>query len=196
MKIIRRMLLKAAGGVPKEELEKVRTAWDAERKLNANPTEFDVKQLILKIGDRAIRAELGLIGNPNPRVSDADIIETRRALEVFACQIENNIHNFVHGMCEKDATCTRWGVPNVKTGVSYMMSICRGTGLLADFARIWAKEHKDTRQKDVLAPAQIAQWRKYDKNVRKAINLAVGFSNMVFWKQKGEDNGNVHDRDA
>ena len=69
----------------------------------------------------------------------------------------------------------------MKCGVNVMMSLARGQGLLATFARIWAKEHKDERQKDVLTPGQVKEWKGFGRRLQIAINAAVG-AGLDFWE--------------
>lgn len=191
---VRQLLLKAANGVEREEfgalkatLEKS-SATHAEyaaheqhgRELAHDANGEGVANLIREILSTAVQEEIGDQWRPVGGASRADVMETDAAIDEFAESVASEIRTFVLGIRERNAVRVKWG-RRVKCGVNVMMSLARGKGLLASFARIWAKEHKDERQKDVLTPGQIKEWKGFGRRLQIAINAAVG-ARLDFWE--------------
>lgn len=142
-----------------------------------------VASLIREILFDTIQETLGDRERPAPGVKRADIIETDEAVWDWSDRVADDIRRFCEGIAERNSTCVRWGVPNCRCGIKTMMGMSAGRidSPLGRFARIWRKEHPDTRMKDVLDDDRQKRWSKFDKTVKAAINFAVQ-SGMTFWK--------------
>ena len=191
-KLIRQYLLKVAGGVEHEKFDALRKSHDeyvthVERghALDHQKNGDGVANLIREVLFDVVQEELGDSLKPRGGASRADVMELDSAIDEFAESVAGEIRMFVFGIKERNAFRVKWG-RRVKCGVNVMMALAHGKGLLASFARIWAKEHKDERQKDVLTPEQIRKWKDLDRRVQWAVNDAVdhGFD---FWSLFNKD---------
>lgn len=199
-KSIRKYLLKIANGKEREEFDVLKANYDAlldsNNALKASHDKYvahvekghdldhrkdgeGVANLIREILFDTVQGEIGDSLKPRGSASRADVMETDVAVGKFAESVAGEIRTFVLGIKERNAVRVKWG-KHVKCGVNVMMAMARGKGLLASFARIWAKEHKDERQKDVLTPGQIREWKSLDRKVQPAVNVAVTHG-MNFW---------------
>lgn len=142
-----------------------------------------VASLIREILFDVVQENLGDRDRPAPGVSRADVMETDSAICEWSDRIADDIKRFCDGIKERNFSTARWGVPNCKCGVKAMMGMSAGRidSPLGRFARIWRKEHPDTRMKDVLDEDRQKRWAKLDKTLKSAVNVAVQFG-MTFWK--------------
>lgn len=142
-----------------------------------------VASLIREILFDVMQENLGDAFNPAPGVSRADVMETDTAVTEWTERVADDIKRFCDGIKERNFTSARWGVPHCKCGVKAMMGMSAGRidSPLGRFARIWRKEHPDTRQKDVLDDEQKMRWAKLDKTLKCAVNVAVN-DGFEFWK--------------
>lgn len=142
-----------------------------------------VASLIRGILFDVVQENLGDRDKPAPGVSRADVMETDSAICEWSERVADDIKRFCDGIKERNFTTARWGVPNCKCGVKAMMGMSAGRidSPLGRFARIWRKEHPDTRQKDVLDEGQKTRWAKLDKTLKCAVNVAVN-NGFAFWK--------------
>lgn len=126
---------------------------------------------------------LGDSDNPHAGVKSADVIETDMLVSRFADYVAREIDTFKKGINLRNARVSKWGKASVKIGVAEMMSLSytSGSWLLRDFAKIWAKEHKDDRQKDLLSPEQVKRWRKFSAREMMRINLLCEKSKINFF---------------
>lgn len=126
---------------------------------------------------------LGDSVNPHTGVKSADVIKTDMLVSRFADYVAREIDTFKKGIELRNARISKWGKASVKIGVAEMMSLSYtgGSWLLRDFAKIWAKEHKDDRQKDLLSPEQIKRWRKFSAREMMRINLLCEKSKIDFF---------------
>lgn len=126
---------------------------------------------------------LGDSVNPHAGVKSADIIETDMLVSRFADYVAREIDTFKEGIKLRNARVSKWGKASVKIGVAEMMSLSytRGSWLLRDFAKIWAKEHKDDRRKDLLSPEQIKRLREFSARDVMRINLLCEKSKINFF---------------
>ena len=184
---IRKYLLKAANGVEREELDALKASYDEYAAHVGRGYELahrkdgeGVANLIREVLFDIVQEEIGDSLKPGGGASRADVMETDAAVNKFAESVASEIRTFVLGIRERNAVRVKWG-RHVKCGVNVMMALARGKGLLASFARIWAKEHKDERQKNVLTPGQIREWKDLGRKVQLAVNAAVDHG-LDFWR--------------
>lgn len=120
---------------------------------------------------------------PHVGVKSADVKETDILVSQFADHIANEIDTFKEGIKLRNARISKWGKASVRIGVAEMMSLSyrRDSRLLREFAKIWAKEHKDDRQKDLLSPEQVKRWRKFSAREMMRINLLCEKSKINFF---------------
>lgn len=126
---------------------------------------------------------LGDSTNPHIGVKSADVIETDMLISRFADYVAREIDTFKKGIKLRNARVSKWGKASEKIGVAEMMSLSytSGSWLLRDFAKIWAKEHKDDRQKDLLSPEQVKRWHKFSAREMMRINLLCEKSKINFF---------------
>lgn len=127
---------------------------------------------------------LGDSAYPHVGVKSADVKETDMLVSRFADYVAKEIDTFKEGIKLRNARTARWGKASVRSGVAEMMSLSytRNSWLLRDFAKIWAKEHKDERQKDLLSSEQVKRWRKFSAQERRTINLLCDESKLNFFR--------------
>lgn len=127
---------------------------------------------------------LGDSVNPHAGVKSADVLETDMLVSRFADYVAREIDTFKEGIKLRNTRTARWGKASVRSGVAEMMSLSytRNSWLLRGFAKIWAKEHKDERQKDLLSSEQIKRWRKFSAQERRTINLLCDESKLNFFR--------------
>lgn len=204
---VRRLLLKAANGVEHEEFDALKAALEKSsadhaeyvdhvqrsRELAHDTNGEGVANLIREILSTAVQEEIGDRWRPAGGASRADVIEVDDLVNDYAASVAEEIRVFVHGIHQRNATGVKWG-KYVKCGVNVMMAMAHGRGLLAEFAKIWSKEHKDQRQKDVLTPGQIKEWKDFGRKLQTAINVAVE-SGLDFWELPAMRKEAHHDAD-
>jgi hypothetical protein len=142
-----------------------------------------VADVIRTILSDVVGDNLGESVSPYAGVKSADVLETDMLVSRFADYVMREIDTFKEGIKLRNARISKWGKASVKIGVAEMMSLSytRGSWLLRDFAKIWAKEHKDDRQKDLLSPEQIKRWREFSTREQMRINLMCERSKIDFF---------------
>jgi hypothetical protein len=143
-----------------------------------------VANVIRMVLSDVVDDNLGDSVNPHIGVKSADVMETDMLVSRFADYMAREIDTFSEGIKLRNARRARWGKASVRSGVSEMMSLsyARNSWLLRDFAKIWAKEHKDERQKDLLSTEQIKRWCKFSAQERRTINLLCNESKLNFFR--------------
>lgn len=198
---IKNWMIRKLGGYTKCDMESAETGFKAEiRRITEKHEEFvkmqdtgyelahrkdgsGIASLIREVMFDVVQDTLGDRENPALGVKRADIIETDEAIWDWSERVADDVKRFCEGIAERNSTAARWGVPNCKCGVKTMMGMSAGRidSPLGCFARIWRKEHPDTRMKDVLDTDRQKRWSKLDKTVKAAVNVAVQ-NGMTFWK--------------
>lgn len=145
---------------------------------------WGVSHVIRTILCDVVDDHLGDSINPHVGVKSADVTETDMLVSRFADYVAREIDTFKKGIELRDARISKWGIASVRVGVAEMMSLSYASNswLLRDFAKIWAKEHKDERQKDLLSTEQIKRWRKFSAQERRTINLLCNVSKLNFFR--------------
>ena len=183
--MIRRLMLKWGRGVAKEQYlktvrehlsycEHVQRGYALDHRRDGE----GVADLIRSVVFDAVQEELGDSSKPRGGASRADVLEFDEVVNSFADRVAQDINILAQGLPLRNSTEAKWGKPNVRNGVSRLFAMSRKDGrctsvMLDAFARIWAKAHKDERFRDVLTPAQQAEWRKLSPQAKRAINYAV-----------------------
>lgn len=127
--------------------------------------------------------QLGSSAYPHIGVKSADVTETDMLVSRFADYVAREIDTFKEGIKLRNDRKSKWGKASVRIGVAEMMSLSyrRDSRLLREFAKIWAKEHKDDMQKDLLSPEQVKRWRKFSAREMMRINLLCEKSKINFF---------------
>lgn len=183
--MIRKLILKWCHGVAEERYqhairehlsycEHVQRGYALDHRRNGE----GVADLIRSVVFDAVQEEIGDSSRPRGGASRADVLEFDEAVNQFADRVAQDIGILIQGMPLRNSTEAKWGKPNVRNGVSRLFAMSRKDGrctsvMLDAFARIWAKAHKDERFRDVLTPAQQAEWRKLSPQAKRAVNYAV-----------------------
>jgi len=192
--MIRKLMLKWGRGIAKEQYqqairehssycEHVQRGYALDHRRNGE----GVANLIREVVFDAVQDELGDSSRPRGGASRADVLEFDEVVNTFADRVAQDIDVLIQGLPLRNNTEAKWGKPNVRNGVSRLFATSRKDGrcastLLDAFARIWAKAHKDERFRDVLTPAQQAEWRKLSPHARRAVNYAVS-QGYPFYKE-------------
>lgn len=142
-----------------------------------------VANLIQAILFDTVQDTIGDSRSPMGGANYSDVVETDQIIWDYANSVANEIGAFTYGIKLRNTTEAKWGLPRVRVGVSRMIAIGGGANsLLGKFARIWAKMHRDQRQKDLLTNEQIKQWRSLPAAVKTACNKAAE-SNYSIWNE-------------
>lgn len=141
-----------------------------------------VANLIRSILFDVVQDEIGDRQSPRGGADYSDVVETDTLIWNYSQSVADEISSFIYGIKFRNMTGPKWGVPRVRVGISRMIAIGGGiNSLLGQFARIWAKLHRDQRQKDVLTHEQIKQWRAMPSEVKAACNIAADTRNFSIW---------------
>lgn len=151
----------------KEETKKLKEELDAQRKVDDYYHTVDgIVSLVndhLCDGLRAVNV-----------TNCSDSIELFDAVGHFCSNLRMELDSCEMLKTYQDYHSVMWG-RRVRRGCGTMFAIAQkyNLKLLGAFARIWRKGHPDQRQKDVMTPAEVAEWNKLPKKYKDLVNGAV-----------------------
>lgn len=206
MKTLKNWIIRKLGGVEQTEVDVTISALVAERdefkdkynklktkheeyvkrvsedyELNRKEDGSGVARLIQNVLFHTVQDTIGDRLSPMGGANYSDIAETDILIRDYAKSVASEISAFTYGIKLRNTTEPKWGCPNVRTGVSRMIAIGGGANsLIGRFARIWAKMHKDHRQKDLLTVEQIKLWRSLPTTMKTACNIAAKYYHSIW----------------